>query len=422
MKSFYKNRNIEEFAKEVCNSFPVILVTGARQVGKSTMLEHVAESLGKVINTVTFDDIELRNQAKSDPKLFLDTHDAPLLIDEFQYAPNLLSYIKIKIDEARRKAFNQDTEITGLYFVTGSQVFKSIKEASESLAGRIGILNLYGFSQRELNDLPSSAFIPDIENLKKIKPAPRLKVNDLFERIITGSYPELYTNKNMKRGVFYNSYVKTYIERDIRELINIKDEIKFLKFIRCVAARTAQELNLNDICNDVGITNPTASEWLSILVNTGLVFLLQPCLNENIVSRIIKRPKIYFMDTGLACYLAGFVDRITLERSSYNGAIFETYVISEVVKSFANSGLNPEQHLFFYRDKAGKEIDLLIFYDNTVYPVEIKKNTNPDKKAVAHFDIAKAFAATVGNGAVICLNDQILALDSKNFLVPLWYI
>lgn len=421
MKSSYINRSIEQTAKEICESFPVVLITGARQVGKSTMIEYVTHLLGKKINSVTFDDLELRKQAKEDPKLFLDTHDAPLLIDEFQYAPDLLSYIKIRVDESRRQSFNKDTQTTGLYFITGSQIFKTMREASESLAGRIGVLNLYGLSQRELSNMPSEAFIPNIDTLKKREPVAKLSVGELFRRIITGSYPELHTNAAMKKDAFYNSYIKTYIERDIRELINVKDELKFLKFIRSVAARTAQELNLNDICNDVGISNPTAGEWLSILVNTGLVFLLQP-YSGNTVNRIVKRPKVYFMDTGLACFLAGFIDAVTLERSSYNGAIFETYVISEIIKSFANVGKSAEQHLHYYRDKAGKEIDLLIFFNNTVYPLEIKKGTNPGKDAIANFDVLKSFGVNVGNGVVVCLNDQIFALDAKNYLVPVWYI
>ena len=245
-----------------------------------------------------------------------------------------------------------------------------------------------------------------------------MEVNEIYQKILKGGFPELYSNKNVEPKDFFETYIRTYIERDIRELINVKDEIKFLKFVESIAARTGQELNINDISNSVEINNMTAQNWLSILVNTGLVYLLQPYYNTN-VSRIVKRPKIYFMDTGLACFLAGYMDSQTLEKSAYNGAIFETYVVTEIIKSFANQGLDSRKYLYYYRDNNGKEIDLLILYNNVMYPIEIKKSYNPGKQAIKNFDVVKKLGLKTGNGGVVCLNKEIFPLDKENNLIPI---
>ena len=211
---------------------------------------------------------------------------------------------------------------------------------------------------------------------------------------------------------------KTYIERDIRDLINIKDETKFLKFISNVAARTGQELNMTDICNSIDITNATGENWLSILKNTGTIYLLQPYSNNNI-ARIVKKPKIYFMDTGLACYLAGYVDATTLEKSAYNGAIFETYVVTEIIKSFTNNGIDVRRHLYYYRDNNGREIDLLIIQNNVVYPIEIKKSSNPGTTSIKNFGVVEKFGMEVGNGGVICMANSLFPIDKNNNYIPI---
>lgn len=281
-----------------------------------------------------------------------------------------------------------------------------------------GILELYPLSNREIDKKQDSLFLPKYQEIEKREKTTRLEIEQLYQKILKGNYPELYSNEAIESNDFFETYIKTYIERDIRELINVKDETKFLKFIESIAVRTGQELNINDISNSIEINNMTAQKWLSILVSTGLVYLLQPYSN-NQVARIIKRPKIYFMDTGLACYLAGYMDSITLEKSAFNGAILETYVITEIIKSFSNQGLNSKKYLYYYRDNNGKEIDLLIIYDNTVYPIEIKKNYNPGKQAIKNFDIVNKFGINVGNGGVICLSKDIFPLDKQNNLIPI---
>ena len=277
---------------------------------------------------------------------------------------------------------------------------------------------MYPLSNREIDKKQDSLFLPKYPEIEKREKTTRLEIEQLYQKIFKGNYPELYSNEAIEPEDFFETYIKTYIERDIRELINVKDETKFLKFIESIAVRTGQELNINDISNSIEINNMTAQKWLSILVSTGLVYLLQPYSN-NQVARIIKRPKIYFMDTGLACYLAGYMDSITLEKSAFNGAILETYVITEIIKSFSNQGLNSKKYLYYYRDNNGKEIDLLIIYDNTVYPIEIKKNYNPGKQAIKNFDIVNKFGINVGNGGVICLSKDIFPLDKQNNLIPI---
>ena len=417
--SGYIKRTIEEQLIKLSKGFPVVMITGSRQVGKTTLLNNLQKKEENKINYISLDNLLVRALAVEDPEMFLDRYKAPLIIDEFQYAPNLLSYIKIIVDKKRQEHLeNNKVQATGLYYLTGSQVFHTMKDISESLAGRIGILELYPLSNREIENKKEEIFLPEYKKLEKKERVNKTDINKLYKKILKGSYPELYSNLNIDSKDFFETYIKTYIERDIRELINVKDEIKFLKFIESIAVRTGQELNINDISNSVEINNMTAQNWLSILVSTGLVYLLQPYSNNN-VARIVKRPKIYFMDTGLACYLAGYMDSITLEKSAFNGPILETYVVTEIIKSFTNQGLDSRKYLYYYRDNNGKEIDLLIIYNNTVYPLEIKKSYNPKKQAVKNFDILEKFQMNVGEGGVICLSKEIFPIDRKNHIIPI---
>lgn len=418
--SSYIKRTIEGTIKEISKDFPVIMVTGPRQVGKTTLLNKISSELkDSELKYVSLDDLNIRTLAIEDPELFFRTYEPPLIIDEFQYAPNILSYIKIIVDKKRLENLgNNKIKSNGLFYLTGSQAFETMKNVTESLAGRVGILDLYGLSSREINEKKEEVFIPDLELLKKKTPIEKLSTIELYEKIIQGSYPELYKNQDINRSKYFETYIRTYIERDIRQIINIQDELKFLKFINNVAARSAQELNMNDICREIEISNVTGDKWLSILVNTGLVYLLQPYSN-NRVARIVKKPKIYFMDTGLACYLSGYIDSTTLEKSAYNGAIFETYIITEIIKSFTNNGLDAKKHLYYYRDNNGKEIDLLIINNNVVYPIEIKKSANPGASAIKHFDIVKKFEMEVGNGGVVCMKENLFPIDKDNNYIPI---
>lgn len=422
MATNYIHRTIETKLEEMYNNFPAILITGSRQSGKSTLLQYLSTTKKQTINEVSLDNLSERTLAIEDPETFLRTHGVPLIIDEFQYAPNLLSYIKLAIDEARKnEMFGDGQKVGTLYYLTGSQVFETMENITESLAGRVGIIDLYPLSTREISNSAEEIFIPNIDVIRKKEPLKYEYMNNIFERIFKGSYPELYKNKNISLEAFYSSYLRTYIERDLRKIINIKDEPKFMKFISSLAARTGQEFNASDIAKDIGIDSETVAKWTGILSNTYIIFLLQPHMNNNI-GRIIKRPKIYFMDTGLACYLTGYVSSETLQRSNYSGQIFETYIISEIVKSYANNQRDPKKHLYYYRDNSGKEIDLLVLYDDNIYPVEIKKNSNPDKNAIKNFNVVKKFEMNSPNGAVICLTKDIHPIDDKNYMIPIEYI
>ena len=418
MMEKYIKRNIESVVMRLSKGFPVVMVTGPRQVGKTTMLRHI----NKNINYVSLDNLNARDLAISDPELFLETYKTPLVIDEFQYAPNLLSYIKIRVDEARfDRVFNSGDDVNVMYYLTDSQSFLSMKNVSESLAGRVGIIEMYGLSTNELNMQSDEIFIPEISELQKKKISNKPDSNKIFERIFKGSYPELYINENVTLNEYYESYVKTYIERDIRDLINISDEIKFMKFMTSIAARTGEELNITTVANDAEISVPTAQSWLSILVNTGLVILLEPFSN-NVIKRTIKRPKIYFMDTGLACYLAKYPSAEILEASAYAEHIFETYVVSEIVKTFANNGKDFKRYLFYYRDDKKREIDLIIDYNNKLYPIEIKKGKKPNGECTKNFEVLGNLNMEIGKGIVLCMCDEIFPIDRDNYYVPVNYI
>ena len=417
----YISRTIEEKLISMIDQYQIIMITGPRQVGKSTLLNYISRKLNKNVNRVTLDDLIIRNQAQNDPELFLRTHETPLIIDEFQRAPELLSYIKMIVDNEKEKiTFGEKEDIETLYFLTGSQIFETMEKVTESLAGRVGILDLYGLSEREIEGKESRLFIPNITDIKKRERTDYKSTINLYKKIYRGSYPELYTtNKDVEQ--YYSDYFRTFIEKDIRKLVNIKDENKFIKFVSSLAARTGQEFIATSVASEVGIDDKTANSWLSILKNTGIIYLLQPYMN-NTVGRAIKREKIYFTDTGLACYLAGYVDYITLEKSAYNGAIFETYVVNEIIKSFAYSGKDARKHLYYYRDNNQREIDLLINYNNVIYPIEIKKSANPGREAIKNFDVVNNFEAQKGNGIVLCMAKEIIAYDDNNYMVPIEYV
>ena len=297
-------------------------------------------------------------------------------------------------------------------------MFTMMQNVSESLAGRVGIIDMYGLSYSEIIGQKQDYFLPTLSRCKKREEYKRPETIEVFEKIIRGSFPALYQNESISTEKFYSSYLRTYLERDIRDMITIKEESKFLTFLSAVAARTGQELNYDNIARDAEIDNKTAKNWISLLHTSGLIFLLQPYSN-NPTSRAIKTPKLYFTDTGLACYLAGYSDAKTLERSAINGSMFETYVVMEIVKSFVNSNKDPRLYLNFYRDSNQIEIDLIITQNNTVYPIEIKKTKSPNKSMIKNFSILNKGEKEIGEGGVICMIEKIMPLDGKNIAIPI---
>ena len=401
----YIKRTSEDVIKNLSKQFKVVLVTGARQVGKSTLLKHCDENR----NYVSLDDLSERELAINEPKLFLETHKAPLIIDEIQYAPELLSYIKLIVDKSDKK---------GQYWLTGSQQFHLMKNVSESLSGRVGILDLMGLSLAELSQTPNNEpFFPDLEYIEKRRENHiNYSTSDIFKIIYNGSFPALNNQDEFQdRNAFYSAYIRTYIERDIRDLSSISNEMKFLNFIRVVAARTGQVLKYSELANAVDISEPTAKTWLSVLVSSNIVYLLKPYY-LNITKRMTKMPKIYFLDTGLCSYLTGWSSPEVIEKGAMNGAFFETFVVSEILKSYRHNGERPL--IYWYRDTQQKEIDLLIERDGKLHPIEIKLTSNPNKSMLKHFNVLD----NQGYGGLICMRESDIPLTENVSAIPISYI
>lgn len=401
----YISRSAEAAINRASKMFPCVLITGARQVGKTTLLKHVA----KETSYVTLDDPILLQSAIEEAGNFFKITPPPVIIDEIQYAPNLFTYIKMIADDNGKK---------GQFFLTGSQQFRMMKNVSESLAGRIGIINLLGLSLREIKkDTFTENFIPTEELLKKReKTAKQADYREVWEIIHKGSMPAMYAEE-LDWQMFYASYTKTYIERDVRELTQVGDELKFIKFMTAIASRTSQMLNLSSIANEVGISAPTADRWLSILISSNIVYLLQPYYS-NITKRAVKAPKLYFLDTGLAAYLTKWNTPDVLEAGAMSGAFFETFVVAEILKSYYNAGvLDPS--IYYYRDRDAKEIDLLIEQNGTLYPLEIKKTSNPGREHIENFSVLeKIKGVTVGTGGIICMYEKSVNINEKYVTIP----
>lgn len=399
-------RNLEKTIEELSKHFPVILLTGPRQVGKTTLLK----SMQKDRNYVTLDDLEQRNLAKNDPNLFLQINKPPIIIDEIQYAPELMTYIKIIVDENQRN---------GDFWLTGSQKFHLMKNITETLAGRVAILDMLGISYAEIDNRENPPFLPDenwiIENLKQN--LSKLEINELYENIFRGFYPKLVVDKELPREVFYKSYIQTYIERDVKDLTKIGDELKFFNFLKTIAARTGQLMNYTDIANNVDIDVKTAQAWTSILETSGIIKLLYPYYT-NLTKRIIKTPKMYFLDTGLCSYLTGWDSVETLMNGAMSGNILETYVFVEILKSYWNNAKMTD-NIYFYRDTDQKEIDFLIETNGNLYPIEVKRTANPSLSNVSAFKVLNKLNKQIGKGAVICLYQTILPLNSEINIIPI---
>lgn len=394
------SREVKERIKKINDTFRVLVVTGPRQVGKTTVLESL---MPENMTKVSLDDETLRKEAQENPKIFLDSYPTPLFIDEVQYAPQLFPYIKMRVDKDKTR---------GQYWLSGSQLFDLMKNVTESLAGRAGIVKMNSFTYSEIKQNTEKEIF-DPENLKQKQ---YIDVNETFERIFYGGMPELYDIPDMDRNDFYYSYINTYIEKDIKKIKNIGNIETFKKFMRDVAIRTGTTLNYSDIANDVGISVNTIREWISILVSTGIIYLLEP-FSSSKIKRLTHMPKIIFMDMGLACYLANWESAKELQLSKLSGSFFESYVVSELIKSYDNKGLRLE--ISHFRNKETKEIDLILYKNNTLYPLEIKKSGNPTKEMMKNFKYLEKDNKKIGTGGIICLYDKLMKLDENNYIIPL---
>lgn len=405
----YINRDLEEKIKSASKEYACILITGARQVGKSTVLKRLMDDNRE---EVLLDDIEERKLASKDPALFLQMHSLPILIDEVQYAPELFSYIKMAIDKGAAP---------GSFWLTGSQPFKLMELAQESLAGRIAIIHMPSLSQHEIyghdKTEPFSIGLDKLKKRSKInKPA---DLNEIYRRIWSGSLPGHISGKYTDRDLFYSSYLQTYIERDVKEIADIDDTMIFSDFIRSAACRAGQMLNVSDIARDVGISNDTAKRWLKILEKSDIVFFLRPYSN-NLLKRTIKTPKMYFFDTGLVAYLTRYSSPEILANGAINGAILENYVVSEIIKTYHNNA--KECLIWYYRDTNSNEIDLVIESDGMLHPIEIKRTASPGTELIKPFKLLDKASIPRGKGAIICMKETLSAVDSDNYIVPIWMI
>ena len=414
----YMKRTAEEMILNVSRSFPCIVVYGPRQVGKSTTIDML---FGDKYRKVTLDDNEDRLLAQSNPKLFLETYGWPVVIDEIQKAPELLDEIKIRIDERRLELMKNGGDRELMYILTGSNRFELQKGISDSLAGRCGVIDLLSFTQAEKYGYADPLFSPELYAIKKREQGGRRyrTKKEIFEDIFTGGMPDVCTGVS-EREAYFKSYINTYIERDVMKLISASSELQFRNFLSIVALRTAQELHYDEIAGNVGIDVRTCKRWISILQTSGIVYLLHPYM-ANISNRIIKAPKLYFTDTGLCAYLCKWPNAEMLESCAMNGAFFETFIVSEIVKNLYAYNKEPSDSLFYYRDIDRKEIDLLFVDMNDIYPIEIKKSSSPSKPT-KNFDVLGKYKMNIRPGLVIDTCDRIRAINEKAYSFPAYLI
>jgi predicted AAA+ superfamily ATPase len=386
--------------------FKAVLVTGARQVGKTTMLRHLAEGQNRTY--VTLDNMSARQLARADPVLFFQKYKPPIFIDAVQYAPELFPQIKILCDES---------EDTGLFWLTGSQKYAMMARVRESLAGRVGILTLYCLSQTEKagiafgNELDFSLACLQARQAS----VPKNDVARVFEHIWRGGMPQVLRADHEQRQEYYNAYINTFIMRDAAEFGGVTDALRFDKFLTACAALISQQINYKTLAEAAGISQPTAKEWLGLLEGLGIVYLLPPYSN-NALKRLAKTPKLYFCDTGLAAHLSMWLTAETLMNGAADGRFFENYVIAEMLKSY--SVAPSKANMTYFRDSNALEVDIFIEENNFIHPLEIKKSANPDRREVKKFSVLEKASAQIGAGGIICMCEEPMPIDPRNCFIP----
>ncbi len=411
----YIKRDIEQKVIEASKQFVCITIYGSRQVGKSTLIENIFPNM----KYITLDDIEVKEYALKDPKGFLKYYGSGIIIDEIQKAPTLLEYLKIEIDNIKKECLKNNKKIELLYVLSGSNQFELQNTVVESLAGRTCIFNLASLSFNEIKKRNEHSFFnPDIENLKNKEKFLNDKYRsrkEIFEDIIKGGMPEFIAS-NLNRDLFFKSYVTTYIEKDVRRIISFDKEITFMNFMKYVALRTSCQLDYTEISKSVGIDVRTVKSWISILETSGIIKLIYPYAN-NLSDRIIKSPKIYFLDTGLCSYLCGMPSPEILEKSVFAGAFYETYVVSEIIKSYYNA-CKDISNIYYYRDRDQHEVDLIIEEYDSIYPIEIKKGINPVSYN-KNFNVLKKYKKKVNIGLVIDSSNKVFPINSEVYYCPI---
>lgn len=403
----YIPRYIERIIEKANKTFKIVFLGGPRQVGKTTVFKKLAKK--KKLGYVTLDDLNQRFLARTDPTLFLQQLELPAIIDEVQYAPQLFSQIKKIVDESNKN---------GQFWLTGSQQFNLIKNIHESLAGRVAVLNILGLSRSEKNLQPalSNSFLSNQKNDQKKHATP--SINKLFHEIFKGSYPIFQSDQAPDREIYFNSYIQTYLDRDLGDIFGINKMPEFNRFIQACAARTGQILNISGLARDNGISVPTATEWLNILENTMQIYFLKPHYS-NITKRIIKAPKLYFLDTGLAAYLTKWNTAKSLQSGSMAGAMYETYIVAEIIKSYINRGKQPP--IYYLRDKEGHEVDLVV-EENGLCLVEIKLTATIKEDHAKNIDYFAKISNKFISKTIISLIEKPLLTKSKVLYIPYTFI
>lgn len=404
----YLPRAMENLVMELSAEYPAILLTGPRQTGKTRMLRHLMDGTGR--GYVSLDDLTDRALAKSDPAMFLQLHSAPVLIDEVQYAPELFSQIKRIVDERRSP---------GAFWLTGSQPFRLMKLAGESLAGRAAILHMDALSRREARGVPSvGPFEVSLDAFRdRISGMEPVATPSFFNEIWRGALPGLVSGEVRKRDIFYSSYVQTYVERDVRDLFPGVDPVAFTHLLAAVACRAGQQVNVHEIAKDLGVGDTSVRTGLAVLEKSNVIYYLHP-YSANALKRAVKSPKLYFFDTGLVAYLARWMSPETLEAGAMSGAIFENWVVSEIRRTYTQNGLEPP--LWYYRDRDGAEIDLVVERDGHLHPIEIKKTGTPKSAMTASFRFLDKAPLPRGTGAIVCMAESLGALSADTLVFPAW--
>lgn len=402
----YIERTLERKFLKMSSFFKAVLITGARQVGKTTILKHLAE--GQKRTYVSMDNTMARTLAKSDPVLFFQTYKPPIIIDEIQKAPELFEQIKIMCDESEER---------GLFWLTSSQQYNMMKNVRETLAGRIGILELYSLSKNEVDGIrfPNEMDFSLACLQQRQVCTGKNDVVDVFDHIWRGGMPDAIYADAEQRQEYYNSYIETYLMRDVSEEGGITDSVRFRKFLNACAALVAEQVNYKTLAEAAEISQPTAKEWLRLLQGIGIIYLLQPFAN-NELKRLAKTPKLYFCDTGLCAYLSMWLTRDTLMNGAASGHYFENYVIIELVKNFSYSSV--KANLTYYRDSNAKEIDVMVEENGLIHPLEIKKSANPDRREIKKYEIIDKTNLERGSGGIICMCEEVIPIDGKNCFIP----
>lgn len=404
----YYKRHIKKAIESNLKDYPAVLLTGARQVGKTTIFENEFDC-----KIVSLDNINILEAIKTDAVGFISEQSKPLVIDEVQKDPNVFSSLKYLIDKEKKN---------GNYLLTGSQKFELMEGVSESLSGRLGILQLHGLSNRELiGENFNKPFIPTKDYLLSRNPQQKFNSKKIWEIIQRGSFPKLYDDESFDFERFYSNYIDTYVERDVRNILNVTNLYTFIQFMTSLASRTGEILNMNSIAKDIGINISTVKKWISVLETSNIIYLLQP-FSTNVSRRIIKSPKVYWMDTGLVCYLCKWFNPESAKNGAMAGQLFETYVVTEILKSYYNAGKKP--NMFYFRNSDMQEVDLIFYENGKIYPIEIKTTQKADVRKVKGFKVLTTYfpQIEIASGGIMCTEEELIPIGDGNYIIPINYI